>query len=679
MPQLEQPFPETRAFLEDSSPDAYERLIDRLLDSPRYGERWARHWLDVAGYSDSEGVQHSDPVRPEAWRYRDYVIRAFNEDKPYDRFLSEQLAGDELADHESAESITQELEDQLVATGFLRMAADGTFASITNFVPDRLGVIDAEVEVLSSATMGMTFKCARCHDHRFDPISQRDYYGLTAVLKGAYDEHDWLKPHDTDQFSYGDFGHRYLPHVESGRLEAWRAREERLSAEIEAVSTRLDLAEAPLRARLLEEAIAALPEVLHADLRELVDTAPEQRSEVQRYLYEKFASELEPERALLLERDEDFRMLVEELEPELARLEGEREARPQIRALWDRGEPSPTFLLERGEYLAPGELVEPGMPAVLTGAGAAYRVEPPWPGAHKTGRRLALARWLTQPEHPLTARVLVNRVWKHHFGRGIVSTLDNFGASGARPTHPELLDWLALELVEGDWSIKRLHRLLMCSSTYRQVSATTPEHARLDPDNALLSRMPLARLDAEALYDSLLLVAGRLDETPYGPADGLEVREDGLVTPVGTERGWRRSIYVLQRRTLPPSLHESFDLPRMSPNCVERPSSTVATQALHMLNNGRVHDLARDLARRVREEAGPEPRAQIEHMYQLALARAPGPEELSLQLEAHERLREQWPVPVSVGADEEEDLALLGPLANLCHAMLNSAEFCYLD
>src|SRR5262249_28349409 len=332
-------------------------------------------------------------------------------------------------------------------------------------------------------------------------------------------------------------------------------------------------------------------------------------------------------------------------------LEALRLPEPRIQALWDRGEPSPTYVYRRGDPLRPGLLVGPGVPSVLTDGKTPFEVKPPWPGAKKTGRRLVFARWLTQPDHPLTARVAVNRLWKHHFGTGLVKTLGNFGKTGTPPSHPELLDWLAREFVapspegargENRGSLKAMHRLLMTSSTYRQSSAVTPEQEKLDPDNALYSRMPLVRLDAEALYDSLLLVAGRLDITPSGPPDAVQARADGLVTPTGTARGWRRLLYVRQARKQLPTHLESFDYPHMNPNCLERRESTVAPQALHLMNNGMVHQLAEHFATRVRREAGTDPIKQIERIYLIALSRPPSNEEKELGVAALKKFADTW-------------------------------------
>jgi hypothetical protein len=608
------PEPEVvQAFVTDTTDDSYERMIDRLLASPRYGERWGRYWLDLAGYADSEGKREQDLPRPHAWRYRDYVVRSLNADKPYSRFLLEQLAGDELAEYDSAQEITEELYDNLVATGFLRMAPDPTWANITGYIPDRLEVIADEIEVLGSAVMGLTMKCARCHSHKFDPIPQRDYYRLLAIFKGAFDEHDWLKPEvrpGLGPVSQDVLPGRLLPHVTTTERRAWQIHNNAIQKEIAAIRSQRAGQDAALRIRNLQGQL--LPE-------------------------------------------------------------------PRIQALWDRGDPSPTCIYRRGDPNTPGKLVGPGVPSVLTDGKTPFVVKPPWPGAKTTGRRLAFARWLVQPDHPLTARVAVNRLWRHHFGTGIVKTLDNFGKAGTPPSHPELLDWLARKFVEQGYSLKKMHRLMMTSTVYRQQSAVAELRERLDPENRLYSRMPMVRLDAEALYDSLLLVAGRLDERPCGPADVVTVRPDGLATPTRTARGWRRLLYVRQARKQLPTHLELFDYPQMNPNCLLRRDSTVAPQALHLMNNAMVQQLAASFAERVRRDAGCEPVKQIESAYRIAMSRPPTEEEKAVGLEALRKLTERWAQQVAAGRKMDREEARRKALASYCHALINSAGFLYVD
>ena len=661
-----------KAFLADSRPKAYEELIDELLASPAYGEKWGRHWLDVAGYADSEGGKLSaDLPRASAWRYRDYVIRAFNSDKPYDRFLLEQVAGDELADYEHAPVMTQELMDNLIATGFLRMGGDSTSEREVNFTEDRLDVIADEIEVLTSGVMGLTMKCARCHTHKYDPIPHRDYYRLSAVLKGAYDEHDWITPVTTDR--YGKyFPGRFLPYVEPGmtpfqalaREREREAYDRELKDQVKALNDELNEKLQPVKLKILEQRLGPVPKEAHEELRTILKTPDAERTEAQKATAKKYEKVLKIDREEAKQADAAFKLQAEDLEKRIKLTEAKHIPEPKIRALWDRGDPSPTYILRRGDSASFGPPVDPGPPAVLMDGRTAFTVKTPWPAAHKTGRRLAFARWLARPENPLTARVMVNRIWRHHFGSGIVKSLGNFGKAGVAPTHPELLDWLSMEFVNRGWRIKAMHRLMMTSNTYRQASQVSPEMEQRDPENRLLGRMPLRRMEAEEVADSMLLAAGRLDRTPFGPPDPVIARRDGLVTPLDAGNGWRRSIYVNQRRTQMPSLFESFDLPAMNPACLDRTESIVATQALHLLNNGMVDDLAGYFAERVQRDAGDTPAAQIERAYWLAAGRAPSAEERSVSLEA---MREF----AAAGAGRA--------LKKFCHTLLNSAAFLYID
>jgi len=683
---------EVDAFVTDSDPQAWEKLIERLLESPHYGERWGRYWLDLAGYADSDGVNEDDPIRPYAYRYRDYVIRSLNKDKPYNQFLLEQIAGDELVDYEQATVIDDEIYDNLVATGFLRMAPDGTYNGLTNFVPDRLDVISSEIEILTSSVMGITVKCARCHAHKFDPIPHRDYYRLAAIFKGAFDENDWLRPTKTND----NFPLRGLPYALPGEKELWKAEQKQLEERIEVVKTRYESRRRELVTIQLNEHLAELPTCLHLDLREAALEPEDKRTEIQEYLVSKFEEMLHIGVRELQKLDPDFQVLAKSSFKQVKVLSAQLKPNaPFIQALWDRGEPTTTYILRRGNYLSPGREVEPGVPAVLTDGKTSFEIKPPWDGAKQTGRRLAFARWLVQPDHPLTSRVMVNRIWKHHFANGIVQSLDNFGKAGQLPTHPELLDWLAVEFVQGGWSLKAMHRLIMTSSTYRQSSLLTADHAELDLDNRLLSRFPMRRLDAEALRDSLLFVSGKLDKTQFGPPEQVESRSDGLVTSVGTEKGWRRSIYVLQRRSQSTSILEDFDLPQMAPNCVERTVATVAPQALHLLNNKTVHTWAVAMAQRIMRDAGPDSDARIKLAYELAFGREPDAAELSVLLESFRELQEQWLAalqesePQTASSRQEispadegltpDEQSVLRSLTNLCHALMNSAEFIYID
>ncbi len=639
--------------------DWFARLIDDLLDSPRYGERWGRHWLDLAGYADSEGGVSSDPVRKVAWKYRDYVIKSFNTDKGYDRFLLEQLAGDELIDHEKAAVITEEMVENLIATGFLRMGIDQTGSRTMNFVPERIGVIADAISVLGSAVMGLTMECARCHSHKYDPIPHRDYYRLKATLQGAFDEYDWLSFKDRS--------------IQLGTVEQ-RARHQSINppllAQIKKLESRLKKAESDLRLETLRLHHPSLSETDRQETLVAFKKADNQRSLRQRNLVEMLQrAEVIPDSKQppdVLHRRNDIVALTREI----SRIRDRLVPSLELRALWDRGRPSPTYILRRGEYNKPGRLVGPGIPAVLTDGRTPFEIEPPFPnGTPKTGRRLAFARWLTAPDNPLTARVMVNRIWKHHFGEGIVGTLDNLGTQGERPTHPELLDWLAGEFVKQGWSIKAMHRLMMNSRTYRQSSLTTDEHLRLDPRNQLLSRMPLRRMDAEALRDSLLFVSGRLETRSGGPPDDVSVDREGLVSVNPTADGnWRRSVYAQYRRTEIPTLLGTFDYPEMGPNCVSRSVSIISPQSLMLLNNSRVHELSASFAKRVRKIAGAKQESGnlIDTAYRLAISRTPDEEERQLGIESLRELERK-------SGDSET------AFETYCHTLLNSAAFIYID
>lgn len=637
----------------------YPDMIDHLLASPHYGERWGRYWLDVAGYADSEGGTSGDPIRAVAWKYRDYVVNAFNEDKSYDRFLLEQIAGDELIDVKKAEVITEEMVENLVATGFLRMGMDQTGSRTMNFVPERLGVVGDVVRVLGSGVMGLTMECVKCHTHKYDPIPQRDYYRFKAIFQGALDEHDWMS-----------FKTRKLNYDTPERVQKIAEVNPPLEAELKNLAKKQRDIEAQRDHYLLQHHHPELTEEEVQTALRALKKADNQRTLPEAKLVEKFRiaellpDEKQPETVL------NLRSAVDALEKETADTRRQLAPPATIRALWDRGDPSPTYILRRGEYNKPGRLVGPGVPAVLTDGQSPFTIEPPFPdGTPKTGRRLAFARWLTEQDNPLTARVMVNRMWSRHFGAGIVRTLENFGLQGEKPTHPELLDWLAVELVKRDWSVKEMHRLMMNSRAYRQSSVVSDPLAAADPENKLFSRMPLRRMDAETLRDSLLYVSGKLDDTPGGPPDPVTVDRDGLVSVDPTPTGsWRRSLYAQYRRTEIPTMMESFDYPEMGPNCYQRSVSTVSPQSLMLTNNGRVRELSAALAARVDNLVGdgePTPRstATINAVYRIALSRLPTPRERELGVETLKELQD-------ISSE---------PLEAYCHAILNSAAFIYID
>lgn len=667
-------------FVNVSSPIAYERLVDEVLASPAYGERWGGLWLDVAGYADSEGIQESDPPRPWNYLYRDYVIKSFNQDKPYSDFITQQLAGDELGDYSDIDQITPEVFDNLVATGFLRQSSDGTFSNITGFVPDRQRYINSVIEVYSSAILGLTIKCARCHSHKFDPIAQQDYYRLLDVFKGALDENHWYAPLERGTGRHKPA--RYLPLMKTSDRLKLEADNETWQREIDALQRTLTSREEMEISKVVAARLLEVPQSLREDVEKMLGVAKEQRNKIQTYLAERFEDYLIVTIEHVERQDKAFAEYRKNQAKAILALKERLQTPTKIRALWDDGDPSATYILTRGNYLTPARRVDAGVPSVLTDGKTEFIVEPiiaPRRGSDSdgnqvisTGRRLALARWTVQREHPLTARVMVNRIWKHHFAKGIVATLENFGLAGARPSHPQLLDWLSAEFMENGWSVKRIHYLIATSRTYQQSSKINDQHLVQDPENIWLARMPMRRLDAEMVRDSLLAIANVLSWQPFGPADGVTPRADGLVVSNDTQGAWRRSIYVLHRRTTMPTLLVNFDRPRMSPNCIERTESTVAPQALHLMNDDQVHHWTELFATRVKRYAGKDSGQRITYAYLCATGREPSAAEMQVASLFLEKLTEQWHSEQAVDAADKA-------LVNLCHALINSAAFLYVD
>jgi hypothetical protein len=656
---------EVRAFVDDPAPDAWAKLIDRLLASPHYGERWGRHWMDVARYADSNGYEH-DFDRPNAWRYRDYVIQSFNRDTPFDVFLTEQLAGDEMGERSY---------DRLVATAFLRNYAKVGFREKDN--PQfRFEYLDDMIATLGRGVMGVTVQCARCHNHKFDPIGQADYYRLQASLWG-----------------YVEVDHPLTPEAEA---KAYAAKMAAIAEQVKPLRDEIEVLEQPYRDVLLTAKYKKWPE----HIQKAVFTPEKDRTAGQVLLANQIirtTTVLAPE----LDRAMTAADLAKKRELE-ARIRGIEKTRPQpipvamgvtdgdYRLTPDGAgdEPAPgkglarekldgTFLsdgskplvvpasyfLHGGDQNSKGSETAPGFVAVLDD-GLTPAAMPPSDG-RTSGRRLALAKWLTSGRHPLTARVMANRIWHHHFGRGIVTTLDNFGKTGEAPTHPELLDWLAVEFVEKGWSMKQMHRLLMTSEAYQMSSQwATEKHLLTDADNLLWWRYRPQRLEAEIVRDSILAVSGGLNTKLGGKAVFPELAPEILASMdkgiwLNTKDGpevWRRSVYVYRKRGLPLPFFEVFDLPDQNLTCGRRNVSTVPTQALTLMNNGWVLGQAARFADRVATEAGPEARGQVTRAYELALGRKPTAEELR------------------VG----EEFLRTRTMGDFAHVVLNLNEFIYL-
>ncbi len=624
---------EVEAFVSDSSPTAYEKLVDRLLASPHHGERWGRHWLDVAGYAESNGIL-GDAIIPDTWGYRDYVIRALNTDKPYDRFLLEQFAGDELVDWRSAETLTGAMVEALTATGFLRCTPDGTDNQNIFQLEKRWDRLHVVTEVSMKATLGLVLNCARCHDHKFDPITQEDYYKLVALFTPAYNPEDWVPSNDFRKYKWPL---RYI--LKAGKTER---------REIDEVFASL-----PVRVRELQRE----KKELYAGYREkwLASQGSGASGDVTPEALEVSYPDLKEAAAHLAQKLDKEEAELKRWQERVGRIE-------RIWALWDTApDPPVTRILERGDFMKPARAVEPGIPSVLDDPAAPFRI--PQSNGHSSGRRLAFARWLVRPEHPLTARVIVNRVWHYHFGRGIVGTPDDFGSQGARPTHPQLLDWLAIWFTENGWSLKKLHRLLLVSGVYRQSVALDPRKKELDPENYLFWRLEPRRLEAELIRDAMLATGGDLDLKLYGRPVPVKQAADGQYVVDAEHSGrHRRSIYILNRRTTLVSFLEVFDLPQIDTNVPDRFESTVPLQSLSLMNNPFVLSAARRLAERLAREVPRKPRHRIERAFQIAFSRSPSDREIEMSLEL-----------LGGGGDRAEDWEMF------CQGLLVANEFLYVN
>jgi len=651
---------EVDAFVNETRPDSWERLVNRLLASPHYGERWGRHWLDVAGWAESS-LLIGDFVRPDFWRYRDWVIRAFNDDMSYDRFVREQLSGDEMVQWRDAEQFDADMIDKLTATGFLRCPPDGTDNQPITQEEKMHATQQTAVEVATKALLGLTLNCVRCHDHKYDPITQQEYYELIAVFQPAYDPGHWI-PGMVNTFGAGPV--RMIPIRDRKEREAFAKHAEQQAREnAEFVYQKEVGIPNKYRDRYIGEHLETLPDGFD---RALIQTALS-REERQR---------TQPEKDAIYAAAKHFELGTERLKeifPDLIRDQRENQSQhkklkdeaqkvgPVIWALWDvTTKPTPARLLTRGEFTKPAHAVQPGILRALDRGDQPW--QPPSPGSHgqTTGFRTAFAKWVTRPDHPLTARVMVNRIWQYHFGTGLVSTPDDFGTRGARPSHPELLDWLASEFVASGWSVKHLHRLILNSTTYRQRSGATAAHG----DQSQLASFPRRRIEAEAIRDAMLSVAGKLDAGMFGESIPTKQNADGSYDVPADHPGRnRRSVYLSTRRTQLPTFLSMFDAPSMDTNWPRRSDSAIAPQSLILMNHPFVTQCADDFATRVMAEAATTGE-RIALAYALAYGREPQPDEQKLLSD------------VLASADGEAERETWRTLA---HALLASNEFLYLD
>jgi mono/diheme cytochrome c family protein len=619
---------EIDAFVADTSPDAWEKLIDKLLASPHYGEKWGRHWLDVVRYCETNGYER-DGAKPFAWRYRDYVIKSFNADKPFDRFVIEQLAGDELPGSDA---------DAIIATGYYRLGtwddepADPELAIFDGF--------DDIVATTGQAFLGTTFNCARCHDHKADPIPQTDYYKMVAFFRD-------IRPYsDTRDVRSRSNLTDITPPEQRAKYEAeLKKREDRL-AEIKQAMTAIE-----------DEFIKTLPA-----LDQRAAEGPDRPTVVSQKVVPKLEGQAKADYAALRKE------------------RGELERRPdppgrQMALSVSNCDPRPpaTYVLVRGSPHAKGKEVKPGFPEVL--GLPEPNIPEPKPGAKSSGRRTALAEWIASKDNPLTARVFVNRVWQYHFGRGIVPSANDFGKLGEPPTHPELLDWLAAEFVDGGWTLKRLHKLIMMSSVYQLSAAADPEELKADPANTLLWRFNMRRMTGEEVRDSILAVSGSLNLKQFGPSTYPKIPKEVLAGQSVPGQGWptsppeeanRRSVYAHVKRSLRVPILIGFDQPDPDSSCPVRYVTTVPTQSLGLLNGEFANEQAAAFAKRLQKDS-PDLAARVTRAIRLTTGRVPGAAEVKQDVAFVQGLKEKYKL---------DDTTALTRYCLLC---LNANEFVYLD
>jgi cytochrome c553 len=659
---------ELQEFLKDPSDAAYQKVVEKLLASQHYGERWGRHWLDLARYADSGGYEF-DVDRPHAWRYRDWVIQSFNNDQPYDQFIREQLAGDQIKPDDA---------QALIPTAFNR---NGPTVDNANNEQTRADELDDMVTTTSSVLLGLTVGCARCHDHKYDPIPQKDYYRMQAVFTPFQKTEKLL--------------------VSDAERDAHKQANKAIDEQLKPYKAKIAAIEKPVRDKLMAEKVE-----FHVKLAENAGTINAQtREQYRQETATRFAKavNLQPEEIDPLLTPEELKAR-KEIQTEIERINKTRpKMLPAVMGVTDVEKPEQAYLLKRGDISQKGEPVEPGLPVALTSEAHLVPVN----------RRRQMADWIASKENPLTARVAVNRIWQYHFGKGIVRTPSDFGVTGDRPSHPELLDWLATEFMTGRvstasgserirlsesaasrqslatargtdtvaWSWKHMHRLMVLSNTYRQASTFDKKAAGIDPDNRLFWRANPRRLEAEIIRDSILSISGKLNKQMFGPGIYPRIASDVINTgsrprwPLDVKEGpdvWRRSVYIYVKRSVLLPLIEVYDCPVTTVSAPVRAVSTVSPQALALMNNESVLEQAGYFSERVKTEAGSEARAQIERAFLLALNRQPSKQELDW---AASFLKSQTAGYV----ERKHQQPAAAALRDFCHALMNLNEFLYVD
>lgn len=634
---------EQKAFLEDRSPEAYERVVDRLMASPQYGARWAQHWLDVVRFAETDGFK-SDQLRPAAYRYRDYVIRSFNADRPYDDFVRQQLAGDEVAPGDT---------EALIATGLNRLYPDEDNAA--NLFQRRQEILDDITETTGLAFLGLTMGCAQCHDHKFDDILQEDYFRLQAFFAPIVQRDDvpLADPAQKEQYDR--------------QLQQWNEATQDIREEIDKLL-------AQTRANAESYMLSKFEPAIQACYKKPADQRTPYEEQIAR-IAAKQVDNATSESKLAGKLSKSEKPRYEKLKRQLAEFDHLKpEPLPTLMTVADLGDQAPpTFILDGGNWRSPMDEVDPGFPQFLDLADSAYENENI--AKDSSGRRSTLADWLTDGHHPLTARVIVNRLWHHHFGRGIVATPNDFGIQGDPPTHPKLLDWLSIELVDNDWSLKSIHRMIVTSSTYRQsalVDVNDESHASAidrDPANELWWHAKRRRLEGEAIRDAMLAATGRLNRRLFGESARPKLPEGASKRYAWApddriEDRRRRSVFVFAKRNMRFPMFDSFDYPDMHNSCAVRTQSTTPPQALLMLNGDDSLELAQEWADELRQRFGGNTDQVVEFVYESTLGRRPSSDESAATSDFIASLS------TSAGSD---------PIADFVHALFNCNEFIYID
>jgi len=659
---------EITAFVNDSSSDAWIKVVDRLLASPAYGERWGRHWLDVVRYADSNGYK-ADETRPNMWRYRDYVIQSLNNDKPYDRFIKEQIAGDELYPGDP---------EALVAMGYNRNWIDETNAA-SMFVR-RQETLDDMTTVTGQAFLGLTYGCARCHNHKYDPILQKDYYRLQAFFANTV------------------AGDGPLPIKDAAAHQKYEEQKAIYDEKTKDIRAEMAKIIEPLRTSKMESGIKTFED----EVKTAVLMEPAKRTPMDWVWYKTVEPRIfideEPDARTLRTLKGDNAKRYAELKKQLAEFDSLKPAPlPQGQFMVDiSAKAPPTYVLLGGNVGARGEEVQPGFLSVLDPSDAKYA---PPAGMDSTGRRTALAQWLADPKNPLVPRVIVNRIWHYHFGRGIVATPGDFGRMGARPTHPELLDYLTSNFIENGWSMKKMHRMILLSSAYQQSSTFNEKSAAVDADDKLLWRWPRRRMEAEAVRDSMLQVSGLLDQKMGGPGvfPPLPAGTTTELSATAAAGGWRnekdpaqinrRSVYIFVRRNLRYPMMQEFDSANNFDVHSARTNTVTPSQTLGLMNFDLVVNWAQSFAGRVLNDNGLTETAQIDRAYRLAYGRPATADEQAI---AASFFKTQMPImqarlegtskpPLPANVPEGMDPARAAAWVDLCQMLLNSNEFLYIN